>query len=153
MIECSEYRRKLFKLVVRLLCWYIGRVKASWSRELHTLEKQPDKWRWIALCILVSAILLIYLCTTAFHLGWLLGLSFVWSAFWAVSFARILKNPAWLALPFVASVLDDGATNLFKAAKDAALAANFVGAVIAVILFFVGIYLMTWANRLEEGKV
>jgi uncharacterized membrane protein YhaH (DUF805 family) len=141
---------RLFALILRLLHWYADRVKTSWSREFRRLKKRDDKWIWIVLCLFISVILTPYLGGMAFHLSLLLGLSFVWSAFWAVSFGRILRNPLWLALVFVAVVLGDEAINLFKAAEDAAIAANVIG---AAILITVGLYLMAWADQLEKDGV
>lgn len=133
-----------------LLRWYFDRVVTSWHREIGKLGKRDNKWLWIVLCIFFALFLLPYLTKEAFSDSFLLGLSFIWSSFLAISFAYILRNPLLLILVYVAVVWGREITTLFTTAKEEATSGNIVG---ALIVFGLGIYLIMWANRMKKGEI
>jgi hypothetical protein len=140
---------RLGEFIRWLLRWYLGRVEVSWHREIRRLGKRKDKRLWIFLCIAFAFILLLYLTGEAFSDGFLLGLSFLWSSFLAISFAYILRHPLLLMVIYVAAVFGREVMSLFVAAKEEAVAGNMIG---ALILFVLGVYLIIWANRLKKGE-
>jgi hypothetical protein len=92
-----------------------------------------------------------YLTQQAFIDSFLLGLSFLWSAFLAISFAYILKNPLVMIIVYVGVVFGREVTNtILGAAKDELSAGNILG---ALIVFCLGIYLISWANRMKRGDL
>ncbi len=105
---------------------------------------------WVALCILFTFILLPILTKEAFSDSFLLGLSFVWSSFLAISFAYILRNPLLMILVYIGVVFGREIMTLFTAAKEEATSGNVIG---AVIVFGLGVYLIMWANRIKRGEV
>ncbi|MBM2831572.1 MAG: hypothetical protein HW414_624 [Dehalococcoidia bacterium] len=82
--------------------------------------------------------------------SFLLGLSFIWASFLAISFAYILRNPLVMILVYVGVVFGREITNLFGTAKEEATEGNLIG---AVIVFGLGIYLIAWANRMKRGEL
>ena len=141
---------KFGELMLRLLRWYFDRVATSWNRELRRLGRRENKWVWVGLCILFALFLLPYLTKEAFADSFLLGISFLWSAFLAVSFAYILKNPALMIIVYVGVVFGRQVMTIFTAAKEEATSGNVIG---AIIVFGLGIYLITWANRMKRGDI
>lgn len=133
-----------------LLRWYSDRVVTSWNRELRRLGRRDNKWLWVGLCIFFALFLLPYLTKEAFSDNFLLGLSFLWSAFLAISFAYILKNPLLMILVYVGVVFGRQIMTLFTTAKEEATSGNVVG---ALIVFGLGVYLIIWANRMKRGDV
>jgi len=133
-----------------LLRWYGDRVIISWSREFRNQRNRDNKWVWAGLCIFFSFFLLPYLTKEAFSDSFLLGLSFIWSAFLAISFAYILKNPLLMILVYVGVVFGRQIMTLFTTAKEEATSGNVIG---ALIVFGLGIYLITWANRMKRGDI
>ena len=136
---------RLGGLTLRLLRWYFDRVVTSWNRELCRLRERDNKWLWIGLCIFFALFLLPYLTKEAFSDSFLLGLSFLWAAFLAISFAYILNNPLLMILVYVGVVFGREVMAIFTAAKEEATSGNIIG---ALIIFGLGIYLMMWANRI-----
>jgi 4-hydroxybenzoate polyprenyltransferase len=141
---------RLGELTLRLLRWYADRVIVSWRRELRNIGSRDNKWVWIVLCIFFSFFLLPYLTKEAFSDSFLLGLSFIWSALLAISFAYILRNPLVMILVYVGVVFGREVMTIFTAAKEEATSGNIIG---AVIVFALGVYLITWANRIKRGEV
>ena len=133
-----------------LLRWYFDRVVTSWNRELRRLGRRDNKWLWVGLCIFFPIFLLPYLTREAFSDSFLLGLSFVWSSFLAISFAYILKNPILMILVYVGVVFGRQIMTIFTTAKEEATSGNVIG---AVIVFGLGVYLITWANRMKRGDI
>jgi len=133
-----------------LLRWYADRVVTSWNRELRRLGRRDNKWLWVGLCIFFATILLPYLTKEAFSDSFLLGLSFIWSAFLAISFAYILKNPLLMIIVYVGVVFGRETMTLFTTAKEEAIVGNILG---ALIVFGLSIYLITWANRMKRGDL
>ncbi|MBA7503074.1 hypothetical protein ES706_01680 [subsurface metagenome] len=74
----------------------------------------------------------------------------MWSAFLAISFAYILKNPLLMILVYVGVVFGREIMTLFTTAKEEATSGNVIG---SLIVFGLGVYLITWANRMEKGEV
>jgi len=146
----KDILHKLGELSLRLLRWYIDRGLVSWRRELHNIGNRDNKWVWIGLCIFFSFFLLPYLTKEAFSDNVLLGLSFLWSAFLALSFAYILRNPVVMILVYVGVVFGRQVMTIFTAAKEEATSGNMIG---AVIVFALGIYLIAWANRMKRGEI
>jgi hypothetical protein len=109
-----------------------------------------NNWVWIGLCILFTFILLPILTKEAFHIGFLLGLSFIWSSLLAISFAYILKNPLVMILIYVGVVFGREIMGVFTSAKEEAINGNVIGAIIMCAL---GVYLLLWANRLKKGEL
>ena len=140
----------LFEFLLRLLRWYAERVVVSWGREYRRLRNRNNKWMWIGLCVFFALFLLPYLAKDAFAGGVLLGLSFLWASFMAVSFGYILRSPLLLILVYVAIIFRGQITGLFFTAKDSAVNGDLIG---AVILLFLGVYLTIWANRIGKGEV
>ena len=140
----------LFDKLLWLLRWYFDRVVTSWHRELRRLGRQDNKWLWVGLCIFFAIFLLPYLTKEAFSDSFLLGLSFVWSAFLAISFAYILKNPILMILVYVGVVFGRRIMTLFTTAREEATSGNIIG---ALIVFGLGVYLITWANRMKKGDI
>jgi hypothetical protein len=96
-------------------------------------------------------ILLPILTKEAFSDSFLLGLSFVWSAFLALSFAYVLKYPQVMILVYVGVILTREVTNnIFNAAREEVTRGNIIG---AIIVFALGIYLVYWANHIKRGDV
>ena len=141
---------RLSELTLWLLRWYFDRVVTSWNRELRRLGRRENKWLWVGLCIFFALFLLPYLTKEAFFDSFLLGLSFLWSAFLAISFAYILKNPQLMMLVYVGVVFGRQILTLFTTAKEEAISGNVVG---ALIVFGLGVYLIMWANRMKRGDV
>jgi hypothetical protein len=141
---------RLGELTLWLLRWYFDRVVTSWHQEVGRLENRDNKWLWIGLCVFFAIFLLPYLTREAFSDSFLLGLSLVWASFLAISFAYILRNPLLMIIVYVGVVFGRGIITLFITAKEEATGGNILG---AVIVFCLGIYLITWANRMEKGEV
>ena len=97
----KEILSQLREFTLWLLRWYFDRVVTSWHHEFSRLGNRDNKWVWVGLCIIYTIFLLPYLTKEAFSDSFLLGLSFVWSAFLAVSFAYILKNPLVMIIVYV----------------------------------------------------
>ena len=74
----------------------------------------------------------------------------MWSAFLAISFAYILKNPLLMILVYVGVVFGREVRTLFTTAKEEATSGNMIG---ALIVFGLGVYLITWANRMKRGDI
>lgn len=140
---------RLGEFTLWLLRWYFDRVVVSWRWEFGRLGNRDNKWLWAVLCIIFTLFLLPYLTKEAFSDSFLLGLSFVWSSFLAISFAYILRNPILLILVYVAVVFGREIMSLFTVAKEEAAAGNIIG---ALIVFGLGVYLIIWANRLKKGE-
>jgi len=118
---------------------------------IHRLRYVRDKNIWIALCIIFNILLIPYLGKEAFSDSFLLGLSFLWSTFLAVSFAYILRHPLLLILVYIGVIFGREVINtIANSAKDAVFAGDAIG---AVILFFFGIYLIKWANDMKTGAI
>ena len=141
---------RLGEFTLWLLRWYFDRVVTSWHREVGRLGDRKNKWVWIVLCIFFAVLLLPYLTKEAFSDSFLLGLSFVWSAFLAISFAYILKNPLLMILVYVGVVFGREIMTLFTTAKEEATVGNILG---AIIVFGLGVYLITWVNRMKRGDI
>lgn len=133
-----------------LLRWYVDRVVTSWHREISRLGDRDNKLIWVGLCIFFAVFLLPYLTKEAFSDSFLLGLSFIWAAFLAISFAYILRNPLLMILVYVGVVFGRQVMTLFTAAKEESTSGNLIG---ALIVFGLGIYLIIWANRIKRGDV
>ena len=137
----------LFDKLLWLLRWYFDRVVTSWHREVGGLGNRDNKWLWISLCIFFALFLLPYLTKEAFSDSFLLGLSFIWSSFLAISFAYILRNPLLMILVYVGVVFGREIMTLFTTAKEAATSGNFIG---ALIVFSLGVYLIAWTSRMKR---
>ena len=141
---------RLGELTLWILRWYFDRVVITWNRELRRLGRRDNKWLWVGMCIFFALFLLPYLTKEAFSDSFLLGLSFLWSAFLAISFAYILKNPLLMIIVYVGVVFGRQVMTLFTTAKEEATSGNVIG---ALIVFGLGVYLITWANRMKKGEV
>jgi len=141
---------KLGELILRLLRWYADRVVLTWNREFRRLGRRDNKWLWVGMCIFFTVFLLPYLTKEAFSDNFLLGLSFIWSAFLAISFAYILKNPLVMIIVYVGVVFGRQVMTIFTAAKEEATSGNMIG---AIIVFALGVYLIAWANRMKRGEL
>jgi hypothetical protein len=156
--HCGIMRNNMFKdilskiseIMFKLSTWYVDRVQISWKREIRRLGRRNGNWIWIGLCILFTFILLPILTKEAFHIGFLLGLSFIWSSILAVSFAYILRNPLVMILVYVGVVFGREIMSVFTSAKEEAINGNVIGAIIICAL---GVYLLLWANRLKKGEL
>lgn len=142
----------MFRYIISgFLSWYLGRVKTSWHQEIYRLRHIRDKPVWIALCIIFNILLIPYLGKEAFSDSFLLGLSFLWSTFLAVSFAYILRHPLLLILVYVGVIFGREVINsIATSAREAAIAGDTIG---AIILFFFGVYLIKWANNMKTGAI
>ena len=145
-----EIFSRLGELTLWLLRWYSDRVVTSWQWEVSRFGNRDNKWLWIGLCIFFAIFLLPYLTKEAFSDSFLLGLSFVWSAFLAISFAYVLRNPLLMILVYVGVVFGRGIMTLFTAAEEEVISGNLIG---ALIVFSLGVYLITWANRMKRSEV
>lgn len=142
---------RLGQLLLRLLRWYADRVTIAWKRELRSLGRRNNKWVWVGLCILFSIILFPILTKEAFHDSFLLGLSFLWSGFLALSFAYVLKHPQVMIIVYLGVIFGREVTNtIFGAAKEEMTRGNIIGALIVIAL---GVYLIAWANRMKRGEL
>lgn len=141
---------RLGELTLWLLRWYFNRVVTSWHREVSKLGNRDNKWLWVCLCIFFAIFLLPYLTKEAFSDSFLLALSFIWSAFLAISFAYILKNPLLMIIVYVGVVFGRQIMTLFTAAKEESARGNILG---AIILFGLGVYLIMWANLMKRGEL
>lgn len=138
-------------MINRLLRWYVDRVVKSWRREFRRLGRRENKWVWVILCIVFTFILLPILTKEAFADSFLLGLSFLWSAFLALSFAYVLKYPQVMIIVYVGVIFGREVTNsIFGAAKEEITRGNLIG---ALIVFCLGLYLIAWANRMKRGEL
>ena len=133
-----------------LVRWYLDRAVTSWQREIGKLGNRDNKWLWVGLCAFFAVFLLPYLTKQAFSDSSLLGVSFVWSSFLAISFAYILRNPLLMIIVYVGVVFGREITTLFATVQEEATRGNIVG---AAIVFCLGIYLITWANRMKRGDI
>ncbi len=136
--------------VLWLFRWYLDRVTTSWRQEFNRLGDSDNKWIWIGLSIFFTLFLLPYLGKEAFSDSLLLGLSFVWSTFLAVSFGYILRHPLLLILVYVGVVFGREVTSILTSAKEAVITGNVIGALIA---FSLGVYLITWANHIKREDI
>lgn len=141
---------KLGEFAVWLLRWYIDRVTASWRQEWRRLRNRDNKWVWIGLSIFFTIFLVPYLGEEAFSDSLLLGLSFIWSTFLAVSFGYVLRHPLLIILVYVGVVFGREVISIFTSAKEAAFTGDAIG---AVILFILGIYLIIRVNDIKTGAV
>lgn len=132
-----------------LLHWYFGRVVASWRWEFGRLKDRENKWLLVILSIIFTIILFPYFTEVAFSDSFWLGLSFVWSAFLAVSFAYILRNPILLIFVYAGVVWGRSIIPLFTTAKEEATRGNLIG---ALIIFALGVYLIVKANQLKTWE-
>lgn len=131
--------------------WYTEKIRISWRQEIYKLRHVHDKNVWIALCIIFNILLIPYLGKEAFSDSFLLGLSFLWSTFLAVSFAYILRHPLLLILVYVGVIFGREVINsIANSAKEAVIAGDTIG---AIILFFFGAYLIKWANDMKTGAI
>jgi len=103
---------------------------------------------WVGLCVFFTLFLLPYFTKEAFGENFILGVSFIWSVFWAISFAHILKNPAMLILIYVCVVFSHQLLGLFGVARESALQGDWLSALIMVAF---SIYLILETNRIERG--
>lgn len=139
------------KLIQQLWRWYTERVRISWRQEIHRLRHADDKNVWIAICIIFNILLIPYLGKEAFSDSFLLGLSFLWSTFLAVSFAYILQHPMLLILVYIGVVLGrEVISSIVTPTKEAVIAGDIIG---AIVLLFFGIYLIKWANDMKTGAI
>lgn len=141
---------KLRELTLRLFRWYADRVIITWKKELRRIRRRENKWVWVGLCVFFAVFLLPYLTKEAFSDSFLLGLSFIWSAFLAISFSYILRNPLLMILVYVGVVFGRQVMTLFTTAKEEVASGNIIG---ALIVFALGVYLITWANRMKRGDI
>lgn len=142
---------RIGQLLLRLLRWYADRATLAWRRELRRLGRRENKWVWVGLCILFSLILFPILTKAAFDDSFLLGISFLWSGFLALSFAYVLKHPQVMIIVYLGVIFGREVTNtIFGAAKEEMTRGNIIGALIVMAL---GIYLITWANRMKRGDI
>ena len=146
----SDLFLRLSEITSWLLHWYFDRVRTSWVREVGRLTNRDNKWLWIGLCIFFAIFLLPYITREAFSNSFLLGISFIWSSLLAISFAYILRNPLLMIVVYVSVVFGRETMTLFTAAKEEATEGNIPG---AIIVFCLGIYLISWANRMKKGDV
>lgn len=131
--------------------WYVEKVRISWRQEIHRLRRTDDKNVWITICIIFNILLIPYLGKEAFSDSFLLGSSFLWSTFLAVSFAYILRHPMLLILVYVGVVFGrEVISSIFTPAKEAVIAGDIIG---AIVLLFFGIYLIKWANDMKTGAI
>ena len=106
---------------------------------------------WVGMCVFFAVFLLPYLTKEAFSDSVLLGLSFIWSGFLAISFAYILKNPLVMIIVYVGVIFAREVTStILGAAEEEFSAGNIIGALIVIAL---GVYLITWANRMKRGDL
>ena len=140
----------LFDKLLWILRWYFDRVVTSWYRELRRLGRQNNKWLWVSLCLFFAIFLLPYPTKEAFSDSILLGLSFVWSSFLAISFAYILKNPILMILVYVGVVFGRQIMTIFTTTKEEATSGNVIG---ASIVFGLGVYLIMWVDRMKRGDI
>jgi len=140
----------LFDKLLWLFRWYFDRVVTSWHREIRRLGNRDNKWVWVGLCFFFALFLLPYLAKDAFTSGVLLGLSFLWASFLAISFGYILRSPLLLILVYAVVVFRGQITGLFITAKDSIISGDIIG---AAILIFLGIFLTIWVNRIGKGEV
>ena len=141
---------RLGELTLWIFRWYFDKVVITWNRELRRLGRRDNKWLWAGMCIFFALFLLPYLTKEAFSDSFLLGLSFLWSAFLAISFAYILKNPLLMIIVYVGVVFGRQVMTIFTTAKEEAASGNVIG---AIIVFALGVYLIMWANRMKRGEV
>jgi hypothetical protein len=141
---------KLGQLIFRLLFWYTEKVHLSWTTKTRKVKKRKNGWFRIIVYILFNSILFMILTEEAFKIGFLLGMSFIWSSFIAISFAYVLNNPLVIVLVFVGVVLGREIIPVFYSAKTEVVNGNIIG---ALIVFALGIVLLIWANRLKKGEL
>ena len=140
----------LFDKLLWLLHWYFDRVVTSWHQELRRLGRRNNKWVWVSLCVFFTLFLLPYLTKEVFSDSFLLGLSFLWCAFLAISFAYILKNPLVMIIIYVGVFFGREVMTIFTAANEEATSGNIIG---ALIVFGLGVYLITWAYYMKKGNI
>ena len=138
----------LYNLSKWLLSWYFDRVITSWHGEISRLGDR-NRWLWVILCIFFTIFLIPHLAKEAFSDSLLLGLSFIWSTFLAVSFGYILRNPLLLIVVYVGVIFSREIISIFTSAKEEVVGGNWIG---AAILMLLGVYLIAMANRLKRGE-
>lgn len=136
----------LFDKLLWLLRWYFDRVAESWRREIRRLRNRDNKWLWIVLCIGYTLFLLPYLTQEAFSTSIMLGLAFLSSAFLAVSFGYILRNPILLIVLYVLVIFRREVSGFFGIARDTAMGGDILGAIILVVL---AVYLIWKTKQIE----
>lgn len=142
--------KPLGRFTVWLIRWYIKKVVKSWSGEFRRLKRignQEKKGLRIALCIVYTVFLLPYLAQEAFSTNIMLGLAFLSSAFLAVSFGYILRNPMILVVLYVLVIFRREVSGFFGVAKDTAMSGDILGAIILVGL---AIYLIWKTKQIER---
>lgn len=137
-------------LILLLTKWYIDTAVKSWKHEIRRYRKRRKKWLRISLCTFLTIILLYGLTSMAFADSFVFGLSFIYSTIIAISFAYILRIPGLLILIYVGALLGREATKILGVAWEEINRGNILG---AVILVFLGTYLIVWANRMKKGEI
>jgi len=143
LLQLGNFAGKLFR-------WYTNKVAESWRQAIRKSQNKRDGWVGIALCIFFTLFLLCYLPTMAFSESLLFGLSFIWSAFLAISFAYVLRHPVVLICVYIGAALGQEANNLFATATKEAASGSIIG---AIILLSFGGYLIFWASRMKKGEI
>jgi len=141
---------RLGEFAVWLIRWYVTKVKESWKCEYRLLKRTKNKeqrWLWITLCIIYTLFLIPYLAKEAFSTNIMLGLFFLSSAFLAVSFGYILKNPMILIVLYVFVIFRREVTGFFGVAKDTAMSGDILG---AIVLIGLAIYLIWKTKQIES---
>ena len=138
------------KIALRMFNAWKRRTLTAWRRERHYWRqtKNPPSQRQLmgAIMLLVALPVSSYV---ALQTGWMVWLSFSFSAFLAVSYATFFSRPHIFFFILLGLLVGRVAHELLFEAKHAAVGGDLVG---ALIVLAVGFYVMWWSRELKEGK-
>lgn len=138
------------KLSRRVCDSWWRRTCAAWRRErsIWRRTKNPPSQRHYTggLMLLISLPAMWYV---ALHTGWMVWLSFTFSAFLAISYATFFSKPQIFFFIFIGLIIGGVGQGLFFDAKDAALLGDWMG---ALVILGVGLYVLVWSNQLKAGN-
>ena len=138
------------KIALGMLNAWKRRALTAWRRErgYWRQTKNPPSQRQL----MGAATLLIALPVSSYvamQSGWMVWLSFSFSAFLAVSYATFFSRPHIFFFILLGLLVGRVAYELLFEAKDAAIGGDLVG---ALIVLAVGFYVMWWSRELKAGN-
>jgi hypothetical protein len=115
------------------------------------VQRRNKDWQiGIVACVLISIILWKPLLGTAFGIGFLFGVSYLWATIVAFGTGLILRTPYMLLCIYVGMVLGDAFGGLRDEGMKQLIGGNLFG---AIILIGMSIYLKSFADRMQSGDI
>lgn len=127
------------------------RTIAAWRRERgiwRRTKNPPSRRHFMGVFMLVVSLPIMWY--VAFHTGWMVWLSFSFSAFLAASYATFFSKPLIFVLIYMGLLVGGVARELFFEAGHKTFAGDLVGASVILAL---AIYVIWWSNELKSGNL